>query len=372
MDHTISQRALTTPATDATHPAPGTDAVPHDVPSPRATPETAGFRSGLGSRWGRAGGVSGIATVAVTLLAILFLWPVRVAAPADLPLVVTGPSQAQQLMQTRLAQTDAPFQTTSVADRAAAVRAIRERSAYGGIVITPGTGAGVDVEILTASAASPAVAQALTQASTQLTAAPAAGVTARVHSTDVVPLATTDARGAGIGTLALPLGIGGLVVGVLVARWVRGRTMTVAALLAAAALAVLAWALVLNPWFGLLTGSFWAEWALATLAVAATAAFVAGAHALAGVPGIALAALVTTPFGFLIAGTQLPREFLPAPWGDVGQGLIPGASATAFRLESYFPDASLGSPLTVLTVWLVVGLACVGLRRARPLSPRPA
>ncbi|MCB1253825.1 MAG: hypothetical protein KDB39_11435, partial [Austwickia sp.] len=82
-----------------------------------------------------------VGTLAVLAVALLFLWPVRAASPRDLPIVVAGPPAAAQLVEQRLAGANAPFVTTAVADRAAAVRRIETREAYGGIVLTPGTGA---------------------------------------------------------------------------------------------------------------------------------------------------------------------------------------------------------------------------------------
>lgn len=307
-----------------------------------------------------------VGTLAVLAVALLFLWPVRAASPRDLPIVVAGPPAAAQLVEQRLAGANAPFVTTAVADRAAAVRRIETREAYGGIVLTPGTGAPagtVDVELLTATAASPAVAQALVQGVGTLGASGAPGPTLRVHHTELAPLAEQDPRGAGIAMLALPLGIGGLIVGALTALQVTGRRTKVVTILAASTLAGLGWTLVLHPWFGLLTGSIWTEWGLAALAVAAIAGSAAGAHALLGVPGLGLIALITTPFGFPLAGTQLPPEFLPSPWGAIGQGLVPGAAATALRTESYFPAASLTPAVLVMTLWLAAGLLLIALSR---------
>lgn len=350
-----------------TSPDERTESAP-DRSSTRTTPEQAGLTTGTRHAVRAAATATSaavLAATAVALIALLFLWPLRAATAKDIPLALAGPPQAVQLVERQLAAAGAPFATRSVSDREAAVTAIRERAVYGAIVVRPG--ARNDVEVLTASAASPVVAQALGHVAQQLqmaapSGAAAAGVIA-VRTTEVVPLADNDPRGAGIAMLALPLGIGGLIVGSLVAIRVRGAGAKTAVIVGGAALAGLAWTLILHPWFGMLTGSFWTEWGLSALAVAATGGFVAGLHAIAGVPGVAVAALITTPFGFPLAGTQVPKEFLPDPWGTIGQGLVPGATSTAFRLESYFPDASLGTPLLVLACWLVGGLALVWLGR---------
>ena len=93
--------------------------------------------------------------------------------------------------------------------------------------------------------ASPAVAQALVQGVGTLGASGAPGPTLRVHHTELAPLAEQDPRGAGIAMLALPLGIGGLIVGVLTALQVTGRRAKVVTILAASTLAGLGWTCLL-------------------------------------------------------------------------------------------------------------------------------
>jgi hypothetical protein len=56
-------------------------------------------------------------------------------------------------------------------------------------------------------------------------------------------------------------------------------------------------------------------------------------------------------------------EFLPQPWGELGQLLPPGAGVTAVRSVAFFDGAAIGRPLLVLAIWLVAGLLLVLLGR---------
>jgi hypothetical protein len=57
-----------------------------------------------------------------------------------------------------------------------------------------------------------------------------------------------------------------------------------------------------------------------------------------------------------IASAAAPLEFLPQPWGQVGQWLPPGAGATLLRDVAYFPAADIAFPVLVLAGWAVAGL----------------
>jgi hypothetical protein len=73
----------------------------------------------------------------------------------------------------------------------------------------------------------------------------------------------------------------------------------------------------------------------------------------------------------------MPPEFLPTPWGAVGQWFPPGAGATLLRDLSYFPAADLAFCWLVLAAWAVGGLLLAALGHfrgapARPAAPAPA
>src|SRR3954451_20893729 len=105
-------------------------------------------------------------TAMLTVVLIAFAWPAARSEARDLPIAVAGPAQAAEQVKGSLEQAmPGGFEVTSVADRAAAERAIKDRDVYGAIVLDPQA-----PEVLTASAGGPAVAQILTQLSTLLAA----------------------------------------------------------------------------------------------------------------------------------------------------------------------------------------------------------
>src|SRR5262249_30056378 len=154
--------------------------------------------------------------VAQALLIPLFAAPAANLAPRDLPLAVAGPPQIAAQLE---AEHPGAFEITTVADAAAADTKIKDHEVYGAIVV----GASAP-EVHVASAASPTVAQLLTQA--------AAGFGANVAVHDVVPVDPDDPRGAGFGAGFLPLAITSLLAGVLAYFLVRRRSARLITLLA--------------------------------------------------------------------------------------------------------------------------------------------
>lgn len=249
------------------------------------------------------------------------------------------------------------FALEAVTDRDQAVRMIEEREAYGAVVPGPAP------EILTSSAASAPVAQALTGLAAPLQAM--AQATTPTTVTDVVPLSADDPRGSGLTSAALPLVMGGMLGGVVTSLVVRGATRRIGVLVGYSVLAGAAMTLVLSTWFGLLPGSFVALWAVFSATVLAISSTISGLGSLIGRPGIGLGALLFLLVGNPLSGVALPPEFLPAPWGTSGQLLPPGAGSTLLRLTAYFPDASTAQPWLVLGGWVLLGLVLllVGHRR---------
>src|SRR4029453_5011873 len=114
---------------------------------------------------------------------------------------------------------------------------------------------------------------------------------------------------------------------------------------------------ILQGWFHVLQGDFWSNSAAVGLGIAATAAIITGLSELIGRAGIAVGAVITMFIGNPLSALTQPREFLPAPWGDVGQWFVPGASGTLLRNLSYFPDAATLFPWLVIGAWAGAGAA---------------
>ncbi|MFJ9154317.1 ABC transporter permease [Streptomyces sp. NPDC102270] len=301
--------------------------------------------------------------VLVPLLAALalwaFAWPVARTAPRDLPLGVAGPATATAQVEKQLRQHAGAFEIHHYADERAARAAVEDRTVYGAVVATA-----QGPELLTASAASPVVAQLLQQAVTRQAAASGAEVT----TVDVVPTPASDPRGAALSSSVLPLALSGIVAGAVVTLLgLRGVRAVTALVLSAALVGVVAAALA-HSWLGALTGNWWAEAGTLGLATLAVSAAVAGLAALVGPAGIGAVGFLVMFLGNPFSGAASAPHLLPEPVGTIGQWLPPGASATLLRSVSFFDGAAATGPVLTLTWWAALGLGAVVLGNA--LTPR--
>jgi hypothetical protein len=292
------------------------------------------------------------ATVLIPVLAALalwaFAWPAARTAPRELPLGVAGPAQAVAQVEQRLERREGAFEIHRYADEATARRAIEDRTVYGAIVVTAqGT------ELLTASAASPFVAQQLRQ-----TVAGSTGDT-RVRSVDVVAAPAADPRGSALNASVLPLALAGIAAGSMVTLLGLRGIRAVGALAVAAALVGVVAAAIAHSWLGVLTGHWWAEAGSLALATLAVSAAVAGLSALLGRAGIGLGAGIVMLLGNPFSGAATAPEMLPEPAGAIGQWLPPGAGTSLLRSVSFFDGAAATGPALTLTWWAALGLGAV-------------
>ncbi|WP_326597236.1 ABC transporter permease [Streptomyces sp. NBC_01803] len=287
-----------------------------------------------------------------------FAWPAARSAPNDLPVGVAGPPAAAEQVAGHLRAEDGAFDVHVYPDAGAARAAIEDRDIYGAFVV----GESGDTELLTARAASAAVADLLAHVAEE-----AAPEGATVPVTDVVPPSAGDPRGSVFNTTMLPLALAGIAVGAIVTLTGLRGGRAVAAVIGAALLAGLGGALIGHSWLGIFEGS-WLEVAgvLALIALAGSAT-VAGAAALIGPPGIGLGALFVMLLGNPWSGAGSAPEMLPDPVGTIGQYLPTGAGATALRSVAYFDGAGAALAFTVLATWTVLGLTSLALRgRGKP------
>ncbi len=301
-----------------------------------------------------------IAMIVVALQALLvplFAGPAARIGARDLPIAVTGPPAVTQAVADRLtAEHPGAFTINQLTDAAALDDAIRDRSVYGGIVITA---AGAEMHV--ASAAGPAVATLLSQA--------AAGLPAPVR--DVVPLHGGDLRGTGFGAGFLPLAIGSPLAGLLIFLAVRGRRARLIALLAFGALSGLGAGAVLHYWLDVLPGDYLVNAAVLGLFSLAVAATMTGLGAVLDRAGLALGALTIFLVGNALSAVSSAPELLPQPWGAVRQWLPIGSGATLLRSMAYFDGNGGGTAALILGTYAVVGLALVAIGR-RGLADHPA
>ena len=304
-------------------------------------------------------GVAVAAALLQLLMITAFSWPAVRTEPRDVPIVVTGPQAAVVAQQLDRARPGA-FDVRTLPDEAAARDALTGRDAYAAIVTTPS-----GPKVLTASAASPVVAQQLGTVAQGLSgnrAAPAAPVE------DVVPADGDDPRGAGFGAMALPLVMSGLAAAILLTFAIPAAGWRAAGAVLFAVLGGFAVAGVAQGWLSLLPGSYIAVAGVMMLTILAVSGAIVGLAAAIGRAGIAVGALTMLLLGNPLSAATSAPELLPQPWGDIGQLLPPGAAATLLRSVAFFDGAGAAAPLAVLSVWAAAGFAllAVGALRGRP------
>lgn len=305
----------------------------------------------------RALGVAGGAALLQLVMIVAFSWPAARTAPHDVPIVVTGP-QATAVAGLLDRERPGAFDVRTAPDEAAARAAIADREAYGAIVTAPS-----GPKVLTASAASPLVAQQLGAMAARLHPG-GAPVSPAVQ--DVVAADPDDPRGAGFGALALPLVMSGLAGGVLLTFAVTSLAWRAAGTMIFAVLGGLDVAWIAQGWLSLLPGSYFALAGVMALTVLAVTGTVVGLAAVFGRAGIGLGGLTLLLLGNPLSAATSAPELLPQPWGTIGQYLPPGASATLLRSAAFFDGAGQARPLTVLAAWACGGFLLVilgGLRR---------
>ncbi|MCU1439226.1 MAG: hypothetical protein JWP85_223 [Rhodoglobus sp.] len=310
--------------------------------------------------WARLFVVGVVLAAVVSTIVIAFLWPTITATVKDLPIALAGESaQVSQLESALDERSPGTFDFTTVDDRDAAVELIETREVYGAIVL------GTEPEVLTASAGSPVVAQLLGTLAPALQAQLNAALAAQgielpapleVAVTDVVPLASTDARGTALAASSFPLVLGGMLGGIAISVGIVGVWRRVTALVAYAVVGGLALAGIMQGWFGALQGNYLVNASAISLALLAIGGVIVGFVSIFGRPGIAIGPIVFLLIANPIASAAQPLEFLAQPWGLVGQWFPPGAAATLLRDLSYFPRADALFPWLVLAAWAAGGL----------------
>ncbi len=350
--------------------------------------------------WAHALRTAVLAAVTVCIILLAFAWPSVTAKPQHLPVAVVG--SAEQVQQLTAKAPEGMLDIRTADNRDDAVNRIKDREVYGAVVLPAAGATPATPEILVASAASPAASAALSQlgiglqqqidkqaiaaltdaiGQMQAKIAAAQQAAAQGHTppatqppatqpsgpvavptvavTDVVPLSSDDPRGTGLAVAGLPLAMGGMVGGILISLLVAGAWRRLGAVIAYGIAGGLGLVGILQGWFHVLQGDFWINSAAVGLGISATAAIITGLSALIGRAGIAVGAVITLFIGNPISALTQPREFLPAPWGDVGQWFVPGASGTLLRNLSYFPDAATLFPWLVLGAWAVAGVLLI-------------
>ncbi|WP_075724750.1 hypothetical protein [Corynebacterium aquilae] len=323
------------------------------------------------------------ASFIVGIIMLAFSWPTLTAKVEDLPVGVVGNQQQIAAMQQQVDDRGHTMVLHEEADRGAAVAAIERRDVYGALVFNDNAAP----TMLVSSAANPQVAQMLTgmaqQMSDTLTDKAQAGFLQQVPAMaaagtmpqalpkvtvaveDVVPLSAEDSRGTGLVAASFPLVLGGMIGAVLISFLIHGSHRRGLAVILYTLGAGIVLDLILQAGFGVLQGNALTNMLAITLSIGAITAVIVGLRGLIGPAGIGVGAILFLFMANPISSATMPKEFIRAPFGTIGQYLPPGASSTLLRDLSYFPHADLATPWVTLGAWAAIGLALIGLALAQ-------
>jgi hypothetical protein len=306
----------------------------------------------------RATGIVVVLTVVLAVLAIAFALPAVRSKPHDVPIGAAGPQAASGQVEAILEkQAPGAFAVTYYPGEAALRDAILNRDVYGGFSFGQDGPA-----MLIATGGSPMVAQILTQIGNgigQQTGMP-------LRSEDLAPPTSDDSRGVGLAASALPLTLAGMLPAValmlLLKRevWTRFTATVVFAGVAGATITAL-----LRYVFGAIDQNLLGVAAGLTLGILAAGLTMLGLGSLFGRVGLALGALLALLVGNPLSGLNSAPEMLPSGWGELGQWLPQGATATLLRSTAFFDGAGSTMPILILTCWAAAGVALIVLAALR-------
>lgn len=309
--------------------------------------------------------VSLVVPAVITLAVLAFAWPAARTAPRDLPVGVVSDGPAGEKVAQELGRSQpGAFDLHLYPDDTAARTAIDDRDVYGAFEVTPAS-----FTVLTATAASPVVAQLLTTVAQKAAAQmQASGTPVRIMTVDVVPSSREDARSSVFSSMMSPVVLGGEIIAVIVAVLIGFRPalrqlLTLGAVSAVTAAGIY---LVVQGYLGALPGDRLSDWGTLALILFALSATTAGLATLIGPGGVAIGAalmvFVANPFAAI---TSAP-ELLPKAVARLGQLMPPGAGANLLRSTAYFDGHGAAIHVVVLVTWSVFGIVAIaeGHRRA--------
>ena len=294
--------------------------------------------------WVRAAAAVLGTSLMLAVLVIAFALPAAHSAPHQIPIGIVGTPQQVDGFSSRATV----FRVHTYSSEADARAAILHRDVYGAVVLdTPGA-----VPVLVASAASPAVAALVQAAGQQISVA----THRAAHAEDVRAFPARDPKGTGLAAGALPLALGGWIGAMVIMLLVPGPVGRLLGALAFAIVGGLTVVATLQFIIGTFDGSFAMTSIAGMFGIAATCVTVLGLRELLGGAGLGVAAVLLVLLGNPLSGLATAPEFLPAPWGVIGQFLPPGATGTLMRDVAFFDGHGAGSPIITLACYLAIGL----------------
>lgn len=297
--------------------------------------------------------VIGGLVVLLTLILVIGT-AVKDPKPHDIAVAIVGPTAAvSQLRQGFAANAPGAFKFTTYDSDAAARAALDSRDAVAALIL------GQPPRLVVAGAAGEAVTSGVTAA---LTAAFKGQGTSLAVET-VHPFQAGDAHGILLFFLVFATLVSSLLAGALAGLRIATRRGGLAAVIAFALSAGICGALAV-AWLAEGYGEhLWEVMAITTLAAFAVAIVTTGLVRVIGAAGAALSALVLVLLGVISGGGPLGSELLPDAYRVIAPWLPAGPTYSALRGALYFSGVGVWGPVTLLSVYALLGIAVLALRR---------
>lgn len=310
------------------------------------------------SPWTTVLGVAVGLAVAVTLMLLAFLTPTLHSGAQDLPVAISGPAPVLEQVSGQLEAADPDALDLTVVDSAEQVtEAVEDREAVGGIAM----GEDGTVTIVTAGAAGTPYSQLMGGIASSIES-----TGAQVTTVDVAPLTEDDPTGAGLSVLGLPLAFGGMISAVLLSTLLgRHPWHRLAGGLFASVLVGFTLVAVMQFGVGTVDGDYVLTALALSLGVAAVSLTILGLQSLLGMPGLGIGALLIMFVANPLSGLATGWQWLPAPWGAIGQALPLGAAGSLLRSVAFFGGGGATVPALVLALWAVLGATLIALSSGR-------
>jgi hypothetical protein len=268
--------------------------------------------------------------------------------PHDVPVGVVGtPEVVRGVAASLREKAPGAYEVHGYDSLGAARTAVLHRDVYGAFQPAP------TPTLLVASAGGPAVATLL-----ENTFEPAArqrGQSLIVR--DLVPLPSSDSRGATSFSMIISLLIAGIMGSAII--YVLGQhrppLFRLAVMVTLGISAGLVATFVTNVVVGAFDGHFLGVWGVASLFVLAVGLPIVAFQLFFGIAGTAIGAVMFLVVGNPASGGSSAPELLPGFWRLVSQLLPPGAAITAMRDVVYFHGHDMGPALLVLAAYAVIG-----------------
>jgi len=274
---------------------------------------------------------------------------IKSPSPHDIAVGLVGPPPATQQIAGAFA-TNAPgaFRFTTYGSETDARAAIDARSVDGALILGGG-----GPRLIIAGAAGDGATGVITGAFTKLFQ----GQGPAVAIETVHPFATGDPHGLILFFVILAVLVSTLIAQALVGLRRGLGFVTRLVLVVVYAIIAAPAAMGLATWIAGDYGSgFWTATALVALGSAAIGAVVAGAAALLGRPGVALAALVAVLLDLVCSGGPIGSQLLPDAYRWLAPAMPAGQLYSGIRGALYFDNVAVGEPVTVLSLWVAGGL----------------